>query len=85
VKIILYRNYNSSFEDIRVSTPFENTSTCLKNFLLKTKNSGGWGNEALEVFMQEVNKEGVVDQIILIGDAEANAPSEIVTKRSNRG
>jgi hypothetical protein len=74
VKIILYRNYNSTSEDIRVSTPFENTSTCLKNFLQKAVVSGGWGNEALEVFMQEVNKEGVVDQIILIGDAGANTP-----------
>jgi hypothetical protein len=37
------------------------------------------------VLFQAINKEEVVDQVILIGDAAHNREEEISMKRSNRG
>ena len=70
---MVYRNYNSLHQKILQSTTFENTADNLKTFLQKVNAEGGWGNEALEIFMYAVNNEPYpIDQVILIGDAEAN-------------
>lgn len=57
MKIMLYRNYDSAFEDIIERTPFENSFRNLKHFLGNAQAKGGWGNEALEVLFHELNKE----------------------------
>ena len=44
---MIYRNYNSPFEEILESTAFENTPINLKKFLDGVMPKGGWGNEAL--------------------------------------
>ena len=56
MKIVVYRNYNSPYNQILESTAFENTPNNLKIFLSKVTASGGWSNEAIEVLMQAVNK-----------------------------
>lgn len=46
---------------------------------------GGAGNEAMEVLFQAINKEEVVDQVILIGDAAPNTIDEVPRKRAVKG
>jgi hypothetical protein len=70
---MVYRNYNSPFEEIIEGTTFETTPVNLKRFLDKVQPKGGWGNEALEVLFQCLNKEEKIDQVILIGDAAPNS------------
>lgn len=85
IKIMVYRNYNSPFEEILETTAFENTPHNLRKFLERVGPKGGWGNEALEVFFQALNKEEKIDQVILIGDAAPNSFQEVPLKRNNRG
>ena len=47
--------------------------------------SGGWGNEAIEVCFQGINKMENVSQIVLIGDAPGNTDAEVIEKRAMRG
>lgn len=72
VKIMIYRNYNSPAELIIAGTAFENTPVKLREFLNKVGPDGGWGNEALEVLFQRLNREDKLDQVIIIGDAAPN-------------
>lgn len=45
----------------------------------------GWGNEAIEVALQAINREeGLISQVILIGDAGYNTPQEVITKRAQK-
>lgn len=81
MKIMIYRNYNSPYNKILESTAFESKPDNLKVFLSKTTASGGWGNEAIEVLLQAVNKEEKVDQLIIIADAAPNEESEVTLKR----
>ena len=46
---------------------------------------GGAGNEAMEVLFQAINREEVVDQVILIGDAAPNTTDEVPRKRAVKG
>jgi hypothetical protein len=49
---------------------------------------GGWGNEAVEIGLQYANREYDKDplqQVILIGDAQANAEAEVRNKRLDKG
>jgi len=46
---------------------------------------GGAGNEAMEVLFQAINKEELIDQVILIGDAAPNTPEEVPRKRGQKG
>lgn len=75
IKIMVYRNYNSPYEEILETTTYENTPHNLRKFLERVGPKGGWGNEAIEVFFQSLNKEDKIDQVILIGDAAPNAPN----------
>jgi hypothetical protein len=70
---MVYRNYNSSYEEIFEGTPFENTPENLKRFMERLVPKGGWENEALEVLFQFLNREEHIDQVILIGDAAPNS------------
>jgi hypothetical protein len=47
IKIMVYRNYNSPFEEILETTAYENTAHNLRKFLERVSPKGGWGNEAL--------------------------------------
>lgn len=54
---MVYRNYNSDATEIIESTPFESKQENLFTFLSsKAKPTGGWGNEAVEVCFQSINK-----------------------------
>ncbi len=44
IKIMVFRNYNSPYNEILEGTAFENTSTNLKRFLDRVQPSGGLGN-----------------------------------------
>lgn len=46
---------------------------------------GGWGNEAIEVMFQAINKEDKVDQVFLICDAPPNNQFEVKSKREHKG
>ena len=85
MKIVVYRNYNSPYNQILESTAFENTPNNLKIFLSKVTASGGWSNEAIEVLMQAVNKQEKVDQVIIIADAAPNSDSDVTLKRQHYG
>jgi hypothetical protein len=82
IKIMIYRNYDSPAEEILESTAYENTPVNLRKFLGGVGPKGGWGNEAIEVFFQSINKEDNIDQVILIGDAAPNPPNEVIFKRN---
>ncbi len=83
---MVYRNYNSSHQKILESTAFEKTADNLKKFLQKVSAQGGWGNQAIEIFMYAVNNEPYpVDQVILIGDAETNTANLVIQKRQTKG
>lgn len=47
IKIMVYRNYDSPFEEILETTPFENTHHNLCKFLERVAPKGGSGNEAV--------------------------------------
>jgi hypothetical protein len=85
VKIMVYRNYNSPAEEIVEGTTFESTPVMLKQFLSRVGPKGGWGNEAIEVLFQFLNREEKIDQVILIGDAAPNLPQEVTSKRKGKG
>lgn len=46
---------------------------------------GGWGNEALEVLFQKLNREDKLDQVIIIGDAQPNTHHDVTVKRASKG
>jgi hypothetical protein len=39
----------------------------------------------MEVLFQAINKEELIDQVILIGDAAPNTPEEVPRKRGQKG
>ena len=47
--------------------------------------SGGWGNEAIEVCFQAINKMNNVSQVVLIGDAPGNTDYDVIENREMRG
>ena len=82
MQIVLYRNYNSEHDQILETSTFDNQGQVLKNFITKSKVAGGWGNEAVEVALQYVNKLQDISEIILIGDARGNLPQQVPAKRN---
>lgn len=82
---MVYRNYNAPSEKLLERTTFESTAHNLKDFLKNVEANYGWGNEAIEVAMQAINKEEDVDQVIIIADAAANTEEEVPYKRRNLG
>lgn len=81
MQIVLYRNYNSSVNELLQKSTFDNQGDSLKEFIKNSRVSGGWGNEAIEVGLQYINTLSDVEQIIIIGDAAGNEPNEIKLKR----
>ena len=84
MKVCVYRNWNSTAEKVLETTSFETKPNNLRKFVQRISVDGGWGNEALEVFYQHINKIDEVDQIILIGDAPANERDETTSRRQSK-
>jgi len=59
----------------------------LRFFFNKVKVDGGWGEEAIEIGLAHANAEaqslGGVSQVIIIGDAMANTPDQVIGKRGD--
>jgi len=88
IQFVVYRNYNCSEEKLLQCSPWECKPSNLRTFMEKIHPEGGWGNEAIEIGLWHVNQEFTkdeVDQVILIGDAPANSPSEVISKRNGKG
>jgi hypothetical protein len=85
IMLMIYRNYNSSHAEVLESTPFESSLDNLFKFMSKVAPKGGWGNEAVELTLQAVNKLDQVSQMILIGDAAWNQINEVKAKRASKG
>lgn len=47
--VMIYRNYNSTFNQLLEKTPFENCCGNILKFLNTVEASGGMGNEAIEI------------------------------------
>ena len=74
MQIVLYRNYNSNFNQILEVSTFDNQGGVLKSFISQSQVSGGWHNEAIEVALQYANTLQNINEIILIGDIGGNLP-----------
>ena len=85
IKIVVYRNYNSSKDQIIEETKFENKMDILQKFLQRVKVDGGYGNEALEMLYRNVNSEAGVTDLIILGDARANTKAETDWKMNKCG
>jgi len=44
---MIYRNYNSTFNQLIEKTPYENECANILKFLNTVEANGGWGNEAI--------------------------------------
>ena len=82
IKISVYRNYNSSEDEIYQHSCWENTPHNLVSFLNNIVASGGFPgsdnlNEAVEIGLWQANQEKDLSQVILIGDAPANEKNKI--------
>eukprot|EP00037_Helgoeca_nana_P030215 m.371716 g.371716 ORF g.371716 m.371716 type:complete len:3536 (+) comp28134_c1_seq4:358-10965(+) len=86
LQFVVYRNYNSTREKILQASPWATRPSDLESFMTSIKPDGGYGNEAIEVGLWHCNLEaerGLVSQVLLIGDAAANTPDEVISKRAN--
>jgi hypothetical protein len=88
ILIGFYRNYSSK-KRLFQHSPWVNDPSKLTEFLSIVECEGGQGFEAVEVGLQFVNsldfKENApenVTQVILIGDAPPNTPTEVTQKRA---
>lgn len=68
------------------ASPWASQPGDLEAFMSTISPKGGWGNEAVEVGLwhccDEIQKVGLVKQVLLIGDAPANTPQDVHSKRS---
>lgn len=62
MQVIFYRNYNSK-KLILEKSVFTNDSHLLSDYVKGIKTSGGMGNEAIEVCLQDINKTQKVNPI----------------------
>lgn len=83
----VYRNYNSPHERILQVSPWSSQPDDLQDFMDSISPEGGWGREAVEVGLwhcrQEIQRTPKVTQVLLIGDAPANTPDEVASKRAS--
>ena len=87
VAIGFYRNYSSGPIDIFQSSSWIKKSDDMQLFLNNHEISGGQGNEAIEIALWNANRiydkdQSVPLQIMIIGDAAANTPQEVNSKRA---
>jgi len=82
IQIVLFRNYDQSQEDILVSSGWEMKPENLFNFLNSTKCFGGWGNEAIELCLNDALKESrKLTNIIIFSDSASNTQEKTSYKR----
>lgn len=82
--LAVYRNYSSRAESIYESSDSETKRINLISFVDKIQVNGGQGNEAIEVGFLYANRladQGLLTQIILIGDMPPNLPADVAAKR----
>lgn len=84
MKIIIYRNYNAPAEMLLLKTPFEQKTDNLKGFMRGIQPAYGWGREAVEVGLQQINRDEKVSQVIIIADAAGNSLPETQAKRASK-
>ncbi|CAF1486229.1 unnamed protein product [Rotaria sordida] len=88
IQFVIYRNYNSTEDDILQSSPWETKPNNLRTFMNNVESDGGCGNEAIEIGLWHANREHErepITQVILIGDAPPNTKSEVEVKRNRFG
>ena len=88
MQFAVYRNYSNDADTLLQASTWESKSAPLRVFMNTIGPDGGWGNEAIEMGLWHVNREmeqGLVTQVILIGDAPPNTPEEVHQKRSHFG
>jgi len=86
IQIGVYRNYDSSENEIFECSPWESKPENLINFLKKVTCKGGWGNEAIEIpFWDILNTHPNIAQAIVIGDRRANTKKDIEDKKTSDG
>merc|ERR1712166_918133 len=85
-----FRNYSSGSVKLLEVSPWSSQPGALRQFLEPIGTNGGQGNEAIEVALAHANEEAVKAseesskpelQVVLIGDAPANTPAEVTSKR----
>ncbi|CAF1196438.1 unnamed protein product [Didymodactylos carnosus] len=89
MQFAVYRNYNSKESKILEVSSWETKANHLRAFMNTIGPEGGLGREAIEIGLwHAVNESGMresISQVILIGDAAANAKSEVDQKRARLG
>ena len=89
VQFVVYRNYGDEENRILQSSIWETKPDNLRLFMEKISASGGYGDkEAAELGLWHANNEHEkesISQVILIGDAGANAEDEVTSKRNYKG
>mmetsp|Transcript_55824 Transcript_55824/g.116793 ORF Transcript_55824/g.116793 Transcript_55824/m.116793 type:complete len:2524 (-) Transcript_55824:513-8084(-) len=85
MQFAVYRNYSSGPELLLEASEWRSNPQDLKDFLGRVRESGGQGNEAVEIGLWHANNQADLKQVIIIGDARANTPEDVVAKRKNHG
>eukprot|EP01061_Rhynchopus_euleeides_P043524 TRINITY_DN75_c2_g1_i2.p1 TRINITY_DN75_c2_g1~~TRINITY_DN75_c2_g1_i2.p1 ORF type:complete len:1751 (+),score=606.97 TRINITY_DN75_c2_g1_i2:360-5255(+) len=91
IQFAVYRNYGGRQETLLQHSGFEVSSTELESFMSAVRASStrgtGWANEAIEIGLWHANRlaetEEGLDEVILIGDAPANTPEQVVSARAD--
>merc|ERR1712166_913494 len=91
IQFAVYRNYSSGHIKLLEASPWSSQPGELRQFLEPIGINGGQGNEAIEVALAHANEEAVKArqesskpqlQVVIIGDAPANTPAEVTSKRA---
>jgi len=89
MQFAVYRNYDCKADQILQHSGYESNPSQLEKFMTTIEACGGWGtHEAVEIGLLHVNKECLnndISQVIIIGDAMANTPTEVIKKREYHG
>jgi hypothetical protein len=94
MQFVIYRNYGIGATHLLENSTWASRPDELRDFLSAQRVRGGQGNEAIEIGLQHCNREiekmaasssdGSTPhiQVIMIGDAPANTPAEVQSKRA---
>ncbi|ETO21275.1 hypothetical protein RFI_15928 [Reticulomyxa filosa] len=86
IQFVVYRNYNAPEDILLQVSPWESKPDKLRSFMETVKPCYGIDSEAVEVGLAHVNRERAKDgvsQVILIGDAPANAKNDVIAWRQS--
>jgi len=86
IKVGIYRNYNCSLiSDIYECSDFHHEASEISAYVNSKSVSGGLGDEAVELALQNVNfthSKDPLSQVILIGDADAQSENDAEKNRN---